>query len=79
MFRLFAWNEFLNAFTVMSLTSIQIALRVDSDAVHRQKLTRITSAASDTADFGEVIAEQDPHFLIHAVRNKDVTLLRIIG
>ena len=63
---------------MMRFTRVQVSLRIDSDAVHDEELAWVTSATSDTTDLAEIIAEQNPHFLIHAVGDKQVTLLRIL-
>src|SRR5262245_22168875 len=61
----------------MLLAGVNVAARVDGDAAHREELPRQASARAEAADFRERVALQDDHFLVVAVRDEEISLLRI--
>ena len=68
------WPEFLDAFVVLHLGRVEGALRVHRDVVDPAEIPRIAPAPAKRIDDFEVVAAQDPGFLVGPVRH----LARII-
>src|SRR6202030_2625996 len=79
--RLLAGNgdEFLNALAIFDFARVDIALRVHGDGVDPVELAGIMAGAAERANQFSVVAIEDPHHVVGAVRNQNIFLLRIGG
>src|SRR5436853_4244151 len=71
-------DESLQAFPFVGLRRVEIALRVNRDAVHAVELARLPSAVAERRQLLQRLAIDDLHLLVHAVGHEDVFLLRVL-
>src|SRR3954470_11995350 len=71
-------DELLETLSFPRLRRVQIALRVDRDAVHAVELARLSSAIAECRDLLQRLAIDDPHDVVHAVGHEDVFLLCVL-
>src|SRR4029077_19708326 len=72
-------DKFLNAFAVFDFARVDIALRVHGDGVDPVKLAGIMACAAERPHELSVVAIEDPHHVVGAVRDQNMFLLGIGG
>src|SRR5215813_3380654 len=71
-------NEFLDAFPFVGLASVDVALRIHSDAAHPVELARHPPAVAKAQDDLKRIAQQDEDLLVVAIGDIEKALLWIL-
>ncbi len=71
-------HEPLEALSLVRLGRVEVALRVDRDAVHAVELPGLPAAVAERRQLLQRLAIDDAHFLVHAVGHEDVLLLRVL-
>src|SRR6266576_1381926 len=72
-------NKLLHALAAVGLGGKEVALRIGSDAVHRVELAWLSPAIAEAGQNFERIAKEDVDFLIRAISQENVDLVRILG
>src|SRR4051812_14792269 len=71
-------HELLDPLALVGLGRVQVALRVDRDAVHAEELAGLPAAVAEAGDLRERLAHDHAHLLVGAVGEEDELLLRIL-
>ena len=72
-------DEFLNAFAIFDFARVDIPLRIHGDGVDPVKLAGIMAVAAERPHELSVVAIDDPHHVVGAVRDQNIFLLGIGG
>src|SRR3984893_9324136 len=72
-------HELLDALALEGLGRIDVALGIDCDAMHAEEFTRYAPAVAEAGQNVHRRAIHDVHFLVLAIGEIDVLLLRILG
>src|SRR5215208_4580789 len=70
-------RKLLEPLSFVRFRRVDVALRVRRDAVHREELTRLTTAIAEARDDLERGAIHHVHALVLAVGEEDIFLLRV--
>src|SRR5262249_1271120 len=70
-------DKLLQPLTAIRLGRVDVALRVGRDAVHGVELPRLTAAVAEAGELGQRLAIEDVNFLVGAVGEIQILLLRI--
>src|SRR5262245_54308444 len=73
-----AEHELLDALAFVSLRRVDVALRVDGDAVHAEELPGLPAAVAEARQDPHCLAIDDVDALVQAVGEVDVGLARIV-
>src|SRR5258705_4441911 len=71
-------EEPLQALSLPCLRRVEVALRIDRDAVHAVELAGLPAAVTEAGQLLEALAIDDANDVVHAVGHEDVLLLRVL-
>ena len=71
-------DKFLHALTFPGLRRVDVALRIDRDAVHAVELTGLASAVAEAGENLECVALQHVDAVVHAVGEIQIALRRVL-
>src|SRR5689334_16306591 len=72
-------RELLDAFSLVGLRRVDVALRVGRDAVDRVELAGLASAVAEARQLRHRLPIEDVNLLVGAVGEEEVFLLRVTG
>src|SRR5882762_10932887 len=71
-------EEALDPLTFVGFRGVEVALRVDRDAVHAVERSGLAAAIAEGRQLFQRLAIDDFHLLVHAVGHEDVLLLGVL-